>query len=128
MATILIVDDEAHIARVLAMWLDRHGHEILEASNGQVALQRLANEKVDLVISDMNMPVLDGLGLIKAMRAEQHLTIPILLLTARCDQAALAEQLGPYDVQLIPKPFVPSTLVADIEGLLGTAATGGRLP
>lgn len=122
MARILIVEDEAHIARVLAMWLARHGHEVLEASNGVEALETLAVEEVDLVITDMNMPTLDGLGLIKAVREERGLTFPILLLTARCDQAELVTRLEPYDVGIIPKPFVPSRLVADIGDLLGTVA------
>jgi DNA-binding response OmpR family regulator len=121
-ARILIVEDEAHIARVLAMWLTRHGHEVLEASNGENALDTLAGDVVDLVITDMNMPRLDGLGLIKAMREERGLTIPILLLTARCDQTELVTRLQPYDVSIIPKPFVPSRLVADIGDLLGTVA------
>jgi DNA-binding response OmpR family regulator len=120
MARILIAEDEAHIARVLAMWLTRHGHEVLHASNGEEALQVLAGEAVDLVITDMNMPRLDGLGLIKTVREERGLAVPILLLTARCDQAELVACMQPYDVTIIPKPFVPSRLVADIGDLLGT--------
>jgi len=121
-ARILIVEDEAHIARVLAMWLVRHGHEVLEAPNGEDALETLAAEEVELVITDMNMPRLDGLGLIQAIREDRGLTVPILLLTARCDQAELVTRLEPYDVSIIPKPFVPSRLVADIGDLLGTVA------
>jgi len=123
-ANILIVEDEAHIARVLAMWLTRHSHEVLEAANGHEALDILARETVHLVITDMNMPGLDGLGLIQAIREDRSLTLPILLLTARCDQAALVTRLKPYDVGIIPKPFVPSRLVSDIEELLGAARIG----
>lgn len=124
MAKILVVEDEAHIARVMTMWLTRHGHEIVVAANGRLALDVLDREEVDLIISDMNMPVLDGLGLITAVRNERGLRIPILLVTARCDQRALATQLEPLNVKLCPKPFVPSRLVSDIEELLAEAAVG----
>lgn len=124
MAKILVVEDEAHIARVMAMWLTRHGHEIVEAANGRVALDVLDREEVDLIISDMNMPMLDGLGLAMAVRNERGLRMPILLVTGRCDQRALATQLEPLNVKICPKPFVPSRLVADIEELLAEAAIG----
>ena len=123
MAKILIVEDEAHIVRVMSMWLERHGHRIRQASNGVAALDELGREPVDMIISDMNMPLLDGLGLVKAVREELGLDIPILLVSARCDQTKLAEQLKPYNVRLYPKPFVPSRLVGDIERMLGVSAS-----
>lgn len=123
MAKILIVEDEAHIVRVMSMWLERHGHQIRQAPNGAAALDVLGRETMDMIISDMNMPLLDGLGLVKAVRNERGLDIPILLVSARCDQVKLAEQLDPYDVRLYPKPFVPSRLVGDIERMLGVATS-----
>ncbi len=122
MAKILVVEDEAHIARVMTMWLTRHGHNIVVAANGRVALDILDREEVDLIISDMNMPVLDGLGLATAVRKERGLRMPILLITARCDQRALMTQLEPLKVKICSKPFVPSRLVTDIENLLAEAA------
>ena len=121
MATILIIDDEVHIARVLALWLKKHGHDVLEATNGLQALEIFQRQPVDLIISDMNMPQLDGLGMLKRLREECHSDVPVLLLSARCDQCNLTEQLRPYRAQLYPKPFVPSRLVADIERLLASA-------
>ena len=123
MAKILIVEDEAHIVRVMSMWLERHGHRIRQAANGVAVLDELGREPVDMIISDMNMPLLDGLGLVKAVREELRLDIPILLVSARCDQIKLAEQLKPYNVRLYPKPFVPSRLVGDIERMLGVSAS-----
>jgi len=125
MARILIVEDEAHILRVMSMWLSRHGHDILEAADGRAALDIVERETVDLIITDMNMPVLDGLELIEAVRSEHGLHMPVLLLTARCDQDTLAERVKPYSVQLYPKPFVPSRLVADIERVLSVASERG---
>ena len=118
MPRILIAEDEAHILRVLSMWLERHGYDVLGAANGAAALEILDNETVDMIISDMNMPGLDGLELVKAVREDRGLDVPFLLLTARCDQDKLASRLSPYGVRLYPKPFVPSRLVADIDRLL----------
>ena len=126
MAKILIADDDAHIVRVLAMWLKRHGHEVVTAKNGEDALATLSacagSESVDLIISDMNMPVLDGIGLAKAVRGKVGATIPVIVLTARCDQERLNEQLKSYGVRVYPKPFLPSQLVVEINLLLGVPA------
>lgn len=122
MAKILVVEDEAHIARVMSMWLTRHGYEIVEATNGRMALDVLDRVEVDLIISDMNMPILDGLGLVTAVRNDRGLRMPILLVTARCDQRALMAKLEPLKVKICPKPFVPSRLVTAIEEMLAEAA------
>lgn len=118
-ATILIAEDEVHIAHVLSIWLKRHGYEILQATNGAVALELLKCQPIDVVISDVNMPVLNGLELARAVRDDLGLAVPFLLLTARCDQLDLARQLEPYGVNIYPKPFRPSHLVAEIKRLLG---------
>ena len=128
MPKILIAEDEAHILRVMSMWLHRHGYDIIEAVNGAAALERLRQEPVDMIISDMNMPELDGFQLVQAVRDRLRLKVPFLLLTARCDHEALLQRLAPYQVQLYPKPFVPSRLVADIDALLGTGAASGDRP
>ncbi len=119
MAKILVVDDDAHTVRVMSMWLSRHGHEVLEARNGTRALEILDEESVDLIISDVNMPALDGFGLLKAVREDRGLDVPFFVLSSRCDQAALAREMKPYHVRVCPKPFVPSRLVTDVESALG---------
>ena len=118
MAKILMAEDEIHITRLLSLWLGRHGHQVLEAPNGAVALSFLDREQVDLIICDMNMPMLDGAGLIKAVREERNMDVPIMMITSRCDQTKLIEEMKPFNVTLYPKPFVPSRLVADIDRLL----------
>ncbi len=123
MPTILIVEDEAHIIRILSLWLKRHGYDILEASNGEAALDVLDRESVDVIISDMNMPVMDGLTLVKTVRDERGMSIPFLLISARCDQEQLSERLKPYQVELYPKPFAPSRLVAEIDRMLHPTIT-----
>ena len=131
MAKILIVDDDAHIVHVLSMWLGRHGYDVVTARNGEEALGTLDREEVDMIITDMNMPFMDGAGLAKAVRAQRGPTIPILMLTARCDLERLSEQFGPYGVRVYPKPFLPSQLVVEINsafGVLGVAAGRGSAP
>lgn len=123
MAKILIAEDEAHIAHVLSVWLKRHGMETLEAGNGEAALKLLDAHPVDLLISDMNMPVMDGLTLVREVRAKYGHELPIVMLSARCDQGNLWRDFQPFNVQVFPKPFMPSRLVAEIERLLGTPSS-----
>ena len=87
------------------------------------ALEILAKEPVDLIVSDVNMPRLDGIELAKVVREDRGLKVPILLLTSRCDQSAIAKALKPYDIKLHAKPFMPSRLVAEIDRLLGALTT-----
>ena len=135
MPRILIVEDEAHILRVTSMWLRRHGYELCEASNGAEALAILDQHdpasrfhQVDLIISDMNMPVMTGLELLKTVREDHKSDVPFILLTARCDQQELATELAPYGARLYPKPFVPSRLVTDVEAILKAQETKGATP
>ena len=72
---ILVVDDEPNMRRVLQILLERLGHTVVLADDGAAALERLAADSVDLIISDLRMPRLDGLGLQRALR-EQGLQIP----------------------------------------------------
>ncbi len=123
MAKILVVDDDVHILRVLSMWLQRHGHEVVTARDGKSALATLDRETVHMIISDMNMPLLDGIGLAKEVRAKSGPALPILILSARCDQERLNEQLATYGVRVYPKPFLPSQLVVEINQLLGVTVS-----
>jgi len=127
MASILIADDDAHIVRVMTIWLQRHGHRVTAARNGREALHWLetpsdqegGSETIDLIITDVNMPLLDGVQFTSAVRERFGDEMPIIMLTARCDQDRLSEQLAGRAVQIFPKPFLPSQLVAEIDRLLG---------
>lgn len=118
MATILLAEDDNHTIRILSLWLGRHGHRTIESRNGAAALKLMREHDVDMLITDVNMPELDGIGLVEAVRGELGLDIPIIVLSSRCDQIALADRLTEHGVEVFPKPFVPSRLVADIERLL----------
>ncbi len=123
MARILIVEDDAHTVAVLSLWLGQHGHDVVETGNGADALEVLSEEPVDLIISDVNMPRMDGVELARVVRSQRSLKVPFLILTSRCDQSRLAKQMEAYDVVLYPKPFMPSRLMAQIDRLLGAVPT-----
>jgi twitching motility two-component system response regulator PilH len=131
MATILVVEDNAPQLRVLAIWLQRHGHTVLEAAGGQQAQatlnelaapgddQQPAGALPDLIVSDVNMPGMNGVELIKWIRNERKLEMPILVLSSRCDQVGLREELRAPGIRVVPKPFSPSRLIVEIDRLLG---------
>ncbi len=123
MARILLAEDEPHIIRIMHMWLSRHGHDVIDSNNGAQAMAHLRHEPVDLLITDMNMPEMDGLQLVRAVRGELNMSMPIILLSARCDQSELLQQLAGLEVNLRAKPFTPSRLVDDISRLLDIQPT-----
>ena len=93
MASIVLAEDDVHIIRVVSMWLKQHGHQVLEAANGRAALQLVLAHKPDLLITDVNMPVMDGVQLVKACAAEHLPKVGVVMLTSRCDQADIIDSL-----------------------------------
>ena len=126
MAKVLIAEDETHILRLLSMWLTKNGHEVIETRNGAEALKAIEAAVPDLIVSDMNMPLVTGEELARTVREDKKLSTPILMLSSRCDQTDLAERMKAYDVTLYPKPFIPSQLVAQIDALLGAGVPAGE--
>ena len=102
---ILVVDDQLQNIELLEAHLVPQGYEIVQASSGEEALARIeAGFRPDVVILDMNMPGLGGIGTLPRLRALLP-TVPVLLSTGRTDQAALdLSQAHPF-VTLLPKPF-----------------------
>jgi two-component system, OmpR family, response regulator len=102
-STILLVDDEESVQKLLAYPLEREGFRVLHARDGEEALAQFAAEDVDLVVLDLMLPKLDGLEVCKRLRAES--SVPIIMLTARDDELdkVLGLELGADDY--ITKPF-----------------------
>ena len=107
--TVLVVDDESHMRRVLETMVRQLGHDVLSAADGAQALQTLEREKVDLVLTDLRMPILDGLGLLKGM-VDKGVNVPAIVMTAQgsVSTAVEAMKLGaedylqrPFDVELL---------------------------
>jgi two-component system, chemotaxis family, chemotaxis protein CheY len=119
---ILIVDDSITIRRIITNALKTVGFtETIEASNGREALEKLTNSKVDFVITDWNMPEMNGLDLIKEIRANPvYSAMPILMITTRGTEHDVVEALQAKVNSYIMKPFTPQELKEKIEGILKT--------
>lgn len=115
MATILVAEDDAHVMRLMSMWLTRNGHRVLEAPNGEDAKDLIMAGDVEFLVTDINMPHCDGVELAKWLRGDFGSDIPVIMLSARCDQAQIGEQLHRLEVTVHPKPFSPSRLSNEIE-------------
>jgi two-component system alkaline phosphatase synthesis response regulator PhoP len=116
MATVLVVDDEPKIARLLRDYLERAGFGVSVAHDGREALMRVRTERPDLVILDLGLPQLDGLDVTRALRRDGD--VPILMLTARDDEAdrVAGLELGADDY--VTKPFSPREVVARVRAIL----------
>ena len=126
-STILLVDDEDAIQRLLTYPLERDGYRVVSARDGEEALRRFAEEEIDLVVLDIMLPKLDGLEVCKRLRAES--TVPIIMLTARDDELdkVLGLELGADDY--ITKPFLIREFRSRVRAVLRRAATphlGGK--
>ncbi len=117
MSRILIAEDDPHILRVISLWLSRQGHEIIEARNGTVALELFAVHKPDILVTDINMPGLDGIELLDMLAQTGHEPRGIVVLTNRWDHREIGEKIARRNVHVVPKPFSPSSLAALIEEL-----------
>ena len=116
--SILIVDDEFGLAEMLREMLGECGYEVALAINGRLALDILDERTVDLVITDLMMPMMDGAELARAMRnSEVHRHIPILLMTSL--PSAVPQTSGLYDA-VLRKPFTPDLLLTTMRACLAT--------
>jgi DNA-binding response OmpR family regulator len=119
-ATILLVDDEDSVQKLLTYPLEREGFRVVHARDGEEALKRFAEQHVDLVVLDLMLPKLDGLEVCKRLRAES--SVPIIMLTARDDELdkVLGLELGADDY--ITKPFSIREFRSRVRALLRRAA------
>lgn len=113
--TVLIADDEPEIVELLQLYLEKD-YTIKTAVNGAEALQTIRSTQIDLVILDIMMPVMDGLQLIKQIRATYHM--PVLFLSAKSQDHDKILGLGLGADDYISKPFNPLEIVARVEALL----------
>jgi two-component system chemotaxis response regulator CheY len=118
---ILIVDDFSTMRKIIRNILTQLGFKnILEADDGTTALEILKKEKVDLIISDWNMPKMSGLELLKAVRSDENLKdIPFIMVTAEAQKESILEAIKYKVNQYIIKPFTPETLKEKLEKVFG---------
>jgi two-component system chemotaxis response regulator CheY len=117
--TIITVDDAATIRRMVSFTLRGAGHEVLEAQDGAIALSVLQSRGVDLVVTDVNMPNMNGIELTRQLRKlPSFAKTPILLLTTESDPAKKAEGRAAGATGWIVKPFSQEQLLAIVAKLL----------
>ncbi|MBU5594261.1 response regulator transcription factor [Amphibacillus sp. MSJ-3] len=123
--TILIIEDEARIRRLLIMYLERENFKIDEANNGEDGVALVEENKYDLVILDLMLPSLDGISVCKKIR-EKH-TMPILMLTAKGEESDRIEGFEAGADDYVVKPFSPREVVLRVKALLRRSNGSGQL-
>lgn len=117
---ILVVDDEVYILHILDFSLGAEGFDVVTANNGELAVEKAIQEKPDLIVLDVMMPVLDGYETCRRLKREPETKhIPVILLTAKGREAdkRLGFEVGAVDY--IVKPFSPNRLIGRIEEIIG---------
>jgi two-component system, chemotaxis family, chemotaxis protein CheY len=116
---ILIIDDSSSVRTIARTALREQGYEVVEAANGREALEKLSAERVHLVVSDVNMPVMDGISFLKELKS--HPTskfVPVIMLTTEAGQDKKQEGRAAGAKAWIVKPFQPATLVDAVAKLV----------
>ncbi|NJD60862.1 MAG: DNA-binding response regulator [Anaerolineales bacterium] len=126
MATLLIIEDEPELVRVLRSYLEQAGFSVLTALRGDTGLTTWEDKRPDLVILDLNLPGMDGLNVARRIRQNETRRTPIIMLTARADESdqLIGLELGADDY--IPKPFSPRIVVARVNALLRRTDAGSQ--
>ena len=117
---IITVDDSASVRQMVSFTLQAAGYEVITAVDGQDALGKLNRGAIHMVITDLNMPNLDGIGLIRQLRADaKHKFLPIIMLTTESQVEKKQEGKAAGATGWIVKPFKPEQLVAVVKKVLG---------
>lgn len=116
--TIMIVDDSASIRMVVGIALRGAGYEVIEAKDGKDGLDKLTGQKVHLIISDVNMPVMDGITFVKSVKelANYRFT-PIIMLTTESDESKKREGQAAGAKAWVVKPFKPEQMLGAVQKL-----------
>ena len=118
--TILSVDDSITIRQMVKFSLEGAGYKVIEAVDGQDGLNKAKAATVDLILTDQNMPVMDGLTLIKGLRAlPQYKSTPILMLTTEASDSMKAQGKAAGATGWLVKPFDPAKLLEVVKKVIG---------
>ncbi len=123
--TVLIADDELRMRKLIADFLVREGYHVIEAGDGEMALDKLHQEKIDLVILDVMMPKYDGWTVCREIRKNSN--IPVIMLTAKGEEI---DQLFGFEIgadEYITKPFSPKILTARVNAFFRRLENGQAL-
>ncbi len=117
---IMTVDDSVSVRQMVSFTLKNAGYDTVEAADGKDALSRLTGSRIHMIVTDLNMPNIDGIGLIKAVRAKpDYRFTPIIMLTTESQENKKQEGKSAGATGWIVKPFKPEQLLAVVKKLLG---------
>jgi DNA-binding response OmpR family regulator len=117
---ILVADDDPDIVALVSAVLRRAGFDVVEASDGAEALELLRTRRPQLAVLDISMPKLDGIEVLRCVRAEpENSGLPVVLLSARAQEADVRDGYAQGASKYVRKPFSPRELVAVVRELLG---------
>jgi two-component system, OmpR family, response regulator MtrA len=120
MAKIVVADDDVDVRMLVALKLRHSGYDVVDVGDGAAAVEACRDEKPDLVVLDLMMPVMSGLEACRAIKAEPELAdVPVVLLTARAQNTDVDAGLAVGADAYVTKPFSPKELAARVESLLG---------
>ncbi len=106
MATVLVCDDELMNRKLASKILKKEGYDVLEATNGQEAIDLLQNNRIDLILMDLMMPKMDGYEAIKIIKKDVNTsTIPLIIISALSDKEAINKGLSLSAYEYLTKPF-----------------------
>ena len=118
--TIMTVDDSASVRQMVAFTLREAGYEVIEACDGQDALNKISGKSLNLIVTDLNMPNLDGIELIKRVRGgAEHKFVPIFMLTTESQDEKKMQGKSAGATGWIVKPFKPEQLLSVIKKVIG---------
>ncbi|EYC51874.1 chemotaxis protein CheY [Hylemonella gracilis str. Niagara R] len=117
--TIMVVDDSASLRQVVGIALRGAGYEVIEGSDGKDALSKLTGQKVHLIISDVNMPNMDGISFVKALKQlPAYKFTPVIMLTTESQEAKKAEGQAAGAKAWVVKPFSPEVMLNAVQKLI----------
>ena len=117
--TILVVDDSASLRQVVAIALKGAGYDVIEAADGKDALSKLTGQKVHLIISDVNMPNMDGITMVKEIKQmAAYKFTPIIMLTTESQESKKAEGQAAGAKAWVVKPFKPEQMLQAVSKLI----------
>ncbi len=117
--TIMIVDDSASLRQVVALALKGAGYDVIEAADGKDALPKLTGQKVHLIISDVNMPNMDGITFVKELKQNpSYKFTPVIMLTTESQEGKKAEGQAAGARAWVVKPFKPEQMLAAVSKLI----------
>ena len=126
MATVLLIDDDAELTRLVGDYLTREGFTVATAPDGSKALGRIIETRADIVVLDIMMPGPDGLEVLRRIRAET--AVPVLMLTARGDEEDRITGLDLGADDYLAKPCSPRELASRLRAILRRAPSEGATP